>query len=95
VGFRTRLALPSFSGLPVEATPMTDDLRYSKNLSRTNYWNFPAINPVALFEGMGLDTIDSFAHEKLSADCQQLHEAGNTEVIFEYVKKDVWAFRSP
>jgi hypothetical protein len=73
---------------------MTDDLRYIKNLSRFNYWNFPAINPLALFEGMSLDTIDSFAYEELSAYCQQLHAAGNPDVIFAYVKKDVWVFHS-
>jgi hypothetical protein len=84
---------------------MTDVLRYVKGLTRFNYWDYPAFNPLleqrsppfdtpkyAIVDGV--DDTASIAHKKLSAKYHKAHQAGDTEAIFTYVKADVWAFRA-
>lgn len=80
---------------------MTDDLRYVKGLTRFNYWDYSVINPLLAQRQLPFDTpkyatddTETIAHRRLSAKYQKVHEASDTEAIFTYVKRDVWAFRA-
>jgi hypothetical protein len=94
--------LPSLCGLPAEAANMTDHLHYVKGLTRFNYWNYPAFNPLLEQRSPPYDLSDdpvtkleTAVHRRLSAKHRDAYKAGDTQAIFTYVKRDVWAFRAP
>jgi hypothetical protein len=69
-------------------------MAYLKGISRFNYWEYPAVNPLLCRDGESLEASAAFyAHQDLSAQCGHAHTAGDTRAIFECAKADVWAFR--
>lgn len=73
---------------------MTTDLRYVKNLTRFNYWEFPAFNPTLLHKTQTCATISAAAHADMTDTYRRAYEAGEEQAIYDYVKDNVWAFRA-
>lgn len=80
---------------------MPGGLRYIEGLTRFNYWNYPAFNPLLEQRSPPYNLSDdpvakleTATHRRLSAKYYDATKAGDTEAIFTYVKEDVWAFRA-